>query len=316
MARQFLVPGAGFVAEDGTEEYLLPGSGLVAETSAGTAGAAPFLNSDWSIPSRLRRQGDAAGSRAGRLTLSPPPGGTPFAPIDRTGPQSSRRAADLATWLNASPALRQAAVGPVPFSQRDWPNPNRGARRGLDLRTWLGGNIALNPPTGGIPFAESEWPNPTTHSKVFPGWSPPDLLTTTLAPAAPAQAPVSPVEWQNPLRRSRGIDAAQAANLLLSMLAQPHGSALEWGAPRSRTWSPALRESPAQVAPWTRTSVIPVRPSEWPNPSRLRALGELTVRDQALLTEVVVAVTVPARRTARTSGARIAHAGGSRNVKA
>lgn len=45
MARQWLVPGHGFIDEDGTEEYLVPGYGFFNENQAVTTGhAGPLVN--------------------------------------------------------------------------------------------------------------------------------------------------------------------------------------------------------------------------------------------------------------------------------
>lgn len=37
MAREWVIPGGGSVAEDGTEEYVIPGVGVIAEDQAAVA---------------------------------------------------------------------------------------------------------------------------------------------------------------------------------------------------------------------------------------------------------------------------------------
>ncbi len=43
MARQWLIPGGGFIDEDGGEEYLIPGVGFIAELQAVVSAALASL---------------------------------------------------------------------------------------------------------------------------------------------------------------------------------------------------------------------------------------------------------------------------------
>jgi hypothetical protein len=283
------------------------------ETRPQEDGAPPIRPPDWPIPTRL-----AARDLTWLQSPAPPaaPVGDPFNQPDWPVPGRSVPRAEL-TWLQ-SPA--QVPPGPQPFAQPEWPVPLAPPRLGT-LTTWTVARPAfyVEPPQ---PFSQSLWPVPAparsvpiTH-RFFAFWyalddtapgpplnwplplrarphvvvtTPPNLLLTTLAVAAPAGVPFTQTAWPIPLRRTWELDVQ--VDVFDPEVGAVPGRQADWPVPaRPRPWTrPADTSVNLALFPPPVVVAAPFAQADWPVPARRRPSPE-TVSPSLLQTTLVPGV--------------------------
>ena len=181
----------------------LQGSTLISEVSN------PQRLTDWPLPKwprQLERGGVSANLLMTLLVVV-----VPFSQTDWPLPKEGLRTADVPVVQNLQLTTLVPAADTSVFSQFHWPLP----QKPVALKVQQQQNLL--PVLSTRPFTQSEWLRWTKPQTGQQGDSP-NLLATTLAPAAAAAAPFSQQDWPV-IARAHGLNIGDSPNLLLTVLA-------------------------------------------------------------------------------------------------